>query len=99
MATRLESKIQTDILKWLKARPKTFTYKHPPSPSGIPDIHHIESGVGFWFEVKRTHKDKARKLQKLRMKKLRKAGNITKVVRSLDEVKYIIGITLSKTKG
>lgn len=87
---QLESKIQSDIIKWLKRRPNSFTYKHEPYPTGMPDIHHIEEGIGFWFEVKRTKKDKARDIQNLRIKQLKKAGNIAKVVRSLDEVKSII---------
>lgn len=86
----LESKIQSDILKWLKSRPNTFTYKHEPVPTGIPDIHHIENGISFYFEVKRTVKDKPREIQKLRIKQLKKAGAVAKVVRSLREVKDII---------
>lgn len=99
MYSRLESSIQTEIIKWLRQRPHSFTYKHPPYPAGIPDIHHLEHGFAFYFEVKRTNKDKARKLQKLRIKKLRKAGCICDVVYSLDDVKVIISKTLSKTKG
>ena len=87
---KLESAIQTDIIKWLKCRPNSFTYKHPPYPAGIPDIHHLENGNSYWFEVKRTSKDKARKLQKLRMKKLRKAGCVALVVRSLKKVQKVI---------
>ena len=86
----LESKIQSDIIKWLKKRPNTFTYKHEPVPTGIPDIHHIENGISFYFEVKRTAKDMPRKMQKLRIKQLKKAGAIAKVVRSLREVRQII---------
>ena len=82
----LESKIQSDILKWLKRRPNTVTYKHCPDPAGIPDIHHIEKGHAFYFEVKRTAKDKARYLQRLRIRDLRKAGATAKVVRSVDDV-------------
>ena len=95
----LESKIQSDIIKWLKRRPNTFSYKHCPDPKGMPDIHHIERGHSFHFEVKRTVKDKARYIQKLRIKKLRQAGATAKVVRSLDEVKKIVRDHLSITKG
>lgn len=91
----LESKIQSDILKYLRSRPNTFSYKHLPSPKGIPDIHHIEQGHAFYFEVKRTVKDKARHMQKLRIKELRKAGATAHVVRSVGEVRDIIRAYLS----
>ena len=82
----LESKIQADIIKYLKSRPNSVTYKHCPSPTGIPDVHHIERGHAFYFEVKRTEKDKARPIQKLRITELREAGATAKVVRSVDDV-------------
>ncbi len=94
---KLESSIQSDIIKWLRKRPHSDTYKHPPYPEGTPDIHHLEKGISFYFEVKRTQSDKARPNQKKRMKQLRKAGAICKVVRSLRDVQIIISKTLSIT--
>ena len=88
--TPLESKIQSDIIKWLKSRPNTFTYKHQPDPKGIPDVHHIEQGHAFYFEVKRTASDDARKLQKKRIRQLRKAGATALVVRSVADVRKAI---------
>lgn len=88
--TPLESKKQSAIIKWLKRRPKSVTYKHCPDPSGIPDVHHIEKGHSFYFEVKRATTDEARKLQKYRIKKLRKAGATALVVRSVDDVRSAI---------
>ena len=84
---RLESAIQGDGIKLLKARPNTVTYKHPPSPTGIPDVHHCEAGVSIWFEFKRTKKHKPSKLQKRMHKKLRKAGHVVVVVWKLSQVK------------
>lgn len=95
MILKLESSIQSDIISYLKSRPKSDTYKHPPYPDGTPDIHHTERGKSFYFEVKRTEEDKPRKTQRLRMKKLRKAGAVCKVVRSVDEVVYILSKHLS----
>lgn len=86
----LESKLQAKIIKYLKTRPNTVTYKHPPSPTGTPDVIHIEQGHAFYFEVKRTKKDKPRPDQKYRIMKLNKAGATAKVVRSVDEVKQIV---------
>ena len=83
---KLESSIQTDILKYLRLRPKTFTYKHEPSPTGIPDIHHVEDGKSIWFEVKRSKKHKPTKIQKRQHKQLRKAGAKVYVVWKLVQV-------------
>ena len=85
---KLESKIQTEIIQWLK--PRGFVYKHEPVPTGIPDIAFIRDGQSFWFEVKRSKKHKPTKIQKYVHKKLRKAGAKVYVVWSLDMVKEII---------
>ena len=88
----LESAIQAKIIKWLKTRPNSVTYKHLPYPSGIPDIVHYENTKVYFFEVKRTVKDKPRPIQKYRMGQLKKAGIFTKVVRSLEEVKQVFKV-------
>jgi len=87
---KLESAIQTEIIKWLKTLKKSFVYKHEPSPSGIPDIHCIYKGHSFWFEVKRTKNHKPTQLQIYNHNKLRKAGASVTVVWSLKQVKGII---------
>ena len=87
---RLESSIQTEIIKKLKKRKHSFTYKHPPYPPGMPDIHHIEKGVSFYFEVKRSKDHKPTKLQKYIHKKLKKAGAKVYVVWSWEQVDQII---------
>ena len=86
----LESKIQTDIIQYLRSRPNTFTYKHPPYPKGMPDIMHFEGGKAFAFEVKRTETDKPKPMQKLRKEQLREAGVNAYVVRSLAKVKKVL---------
>ena len=95
---KLESKIQTEIIQYLQGRTcKSVTYKHPPYPTGIPDIIHYEKGRVYNFEVKRTINDKARAMQKYRIKKLKRAGIVAVVVRSVNDVKKIMkkGYTLS----
>lgn len=87
---KLESVIQSDIIKRLKKRKKSFTYKHPPVPTGIPDIFHLEKGVEFRFEVKRTEADKPTPIQLYQHKKLRKAGAKVFVVWSWDQVNKIL---------
>ncbi len=88
---RLESAIQSEIITKLKAQyKKGFVYKHPPSPTGIPDIHFILKGVSYWFEVKRTSKEEPSPIQKLRHKHLKKAGCIVGVVWDWKQVDYIL---------
>ncbi len=87
---RLESAIQGEILKKLKKRDHSFTYKHCPVPSGIPDIHHIENGISYWFEVKRSEKHLPTPLQLLRHKHLREAGCLVFVVWSWQQVKAVL---------
>jgi len=86
---RLESSIQADIIKWLKGR-GGFVYKHCPDPAGIPDIHYIEDGHSYFFEVKRTKKHKPSPLQKYQIKRLKKAGATVKVVWTLKQVKKVL---------
>ncbi len=91
---RLESAIQTDGIKWLQTRKNSVTYKHPPSPTGIPDVHHCEAGISIWFEFKRTKRHKPSKLQKRIHKRLRKAGHIVVVVWKLSQVKKAIRLNI-----
>jgi len=87
---KLESVIQTEIIKNLKKRKKSFTYKHCPDPTGYPDIEHMERGKCYLFEVKRSKKHKPSKIQKFRHKQLRKAGYKVYVVWSWDQVENIL---------
>ena len=88
--SKLESAIQSEILKKLNKLPKTFAFKVNPPPNGIPDIHCLSDGVPYYFEVKRTANDKARKLQQYRIEQLREAGGVAEVVTSYaDVVKYM----------
>ena len=85
---KLESSVQTDILKELKDY--GYAYKHPPSPKGIPDIHFMSVGGNLWFEVKRSSKEKPSSIQLVRHKKMRKAGQLVYVVWSWLQVKEIL---------
>ena len=87
---KLESSIQSEIIKKLKKRKNSFTYKHCPDPVGYPDIEHIENGVLYLFEVKRSAKDKPSKIQKFRHKQLTKAGAKIFVVWSWTQVKNVL---------
>jgi len=90
---RLESKIQTEILDYLK--PRGFAYKHEPVPTGIPDIHFIpkKGKKNYWFEVKRSASHKPSEIQLYIHKKLRAVGDKVYVVWSLDMVKNVLSKT------
>jgi len=83
---KLESSIQSDILKYLRTIPKSFVYKHEPVPTGIPDIHFIINGKSIWFEVKRSKNHKPTPIQKRTHKRLKKAGCKVYVVWSVNQV-------------
>ena len=87
---RLESSIQTEFLKKLKKRDNSVTYKHHPIPTGIPDIHHIESGRSFWIEVKRASSYKPSPLQYKRHELLRAAGAIVIVAWEWEQVETML---------
>lgn len=93
---RLESSIEAEIIKNLKKRKKSDTYKHVPVPAGQPDIEHLEKGTRFCFEVKRDKDHEASPIQKYRHQQLRKAGAIVKVVWSWDQVLKTLNKTLNK---
>jgi len=87
---RLESSIERQIIKELRKRPKTYSYKHPPIPVGFPDIEHKERGRTFLFEVKRSKTHKATPIQKYVHKQLKKTGNKVWIVWSWKQVKKIL---------
>ena len=87
----LEKDIQADIMKWLKKRPNSFTWKAqagPYAPKGLPDIFHMEDGRPYAFEVKRPGGE-VRPLQEKAIEGLMKAGVIALVVYSLEDVQYV----------
>lgn len=88
--TGSESTIQSKILKYLRARPDTYTMKLSDRwMSGYPDILHIQGGQAYFFEVKRPG-GKKQPLQIFTIQELRKAGAWAHFVESLDEVKQIL---------
>lgn len=91
-APRLEKYIVRDIMRALKKRPHSFTYKTHGSGYqhwGIPDILHWERGKAFAFEVKRPGKDSTKR-QKYTQDVMRQAGVIVAQVTCVEEVLSII---------
>lgn len=93
MSEKLEKEYQSEILKYLRARPKSFTFKAAAgvySQAGIPDIIHVEGGRFFGFEVKRPTRGKVSAIQMATIHWIRAAGGVAEVVHGVDEVKQIL---------
>ena len=86
----LEKTIVNGILKYLKSLDGCFCFKHNGMTAGVPDILCCYKGRFIAFEVK-TEKGRVSKLQKAVIEKINRAGGIAVVVRSVGEVKDVIG--------
>ena len=88
-----EADIVKVIMRFLKTLPNCFAWKEHGGmygTAGIPDIIACIDGKFYGFEVK-TDIGKPTKLQESTIRKINKAGGIAVVVRSVDEVKSILG--------
>ena len=87
-----EADIVKAILRYLKTVPKCFFWKEHGGmygTAGIPDIIACINGRFYGFEVK-TEDRRPTKLQESTIRKIKNAGGIALVVRSVDEVKAVI---------
>ena len=87
-----ESTIVKAILKYLKTLPLCFAWKEHGGmygTAGIPDIIACIGGKFYGFEVK-TERGKPTALQTATMRKIKAAGGIAVVVRSVDDVKAVL---------
>ena len=87
-----EADIVKAILKYLKTVPKCFFWKEHGGmygTAGIPDIIACINGRFYGFEVK-TEDGRPTKLQESTIRKIKNAGGIALIVRSVDEVKAVI---------
>lgn len=87
-----EADIVKAILRYLKTVPKCFFWKEHGGmygTAGIPDIIACINGRFYGFEVK-TEDGRTTKLQESTIRKIKNAGGIALVVRSVDEVKAVI---------
>jgi Holliday junction resolvase len=87
----MESQIQNRIIKFLKGIGAYPVKVVLANRTGIPDILCCYQGQFYGFEVK-TESGKVTELQKYNIDLIHKAGGKAYVVRSLDEVKKIVGI-------
>ncbi len=87
-----EADIVKAILRYLKTVPKCFFWKEHGGmygTAGIPDIIACINGRFYGFEVK-TEDGRPTKLQESTIRKIKNAGGIALIVRSVDEVKAVI---------
>jgi hypothetical protein len=88
-----EKDLVNKIMQYLKAVPELFCWKEHGGQfgtAGIPDIIICYRGKFVALEVK-TENGKVSVLQEITLRKIRNAGGAALVVKSVDEVKKIIG--------
>ncbi len=88
----LERDITNKIMRALKQRPRSFTFKTHGGPyqrAGIPDIVHWENGKSYAFEVKRPGNEPTQ-LQALTLDRMAEAGVTVAVVHSVEEVLSVL---------
>ena len=92
----LEKQIQAKILRWLKSHDDWFVWKVSDRfNGGFPDVLVIHNGLVTLFEIK-SEKGRAAPLQEAIHRQIIKARGSVYVVRSLEEVKQIMGGTAWK---
>ncbi|MCR4629339.1 MAG: VRR-NUC domain-containing protein [Clostridium sp.] len=87
-----ESEIVKRILDYLRTVPECFCWKEHGGmygTAGIPDVICCYRGGFYGFEVK-TETGRATGLQQATIRKIRDAGGIAWIVRSVDEVRAVI---------
>ena len=87
-----EADIVKAILRYLKTVPKCFFWKEHGGmygTAGIPDIIACIDGRFYGLEVK-TEDGRPTKLQESTIRKIKNAGGIALVVRSVEDVKAVI---------
>lgn len=87
-----EKSIENKIKAYLKTIDSLFFFKEHGGlygTAGVPDIICCYKGSFITLEVK-TEDGKTTALQDATIKRIRKAGGIAEIVRSVDEVKRII---------
>lgn len=88
-----EADIVKAILRYLKTIPGCFAWKEHGGmygTAGIPDVICCYRGLFYGFEVK-TDTGKPTKLQIATIRKINEAGGTALIVRSVEEVKAVIG--------
>ena len=93
MVPPLESRIQSEILGYLRGRSDVYVLNVPGGstvPRGTPDLLVCYQGLFVGFEVKRPEGTYGlTEPQQIRFKQIRRAGGVAEVVTSIEDVKRI----------
>lgn len=95
-----EADIVRAILTHLRSLPDSFCWKEHGGmygTAGLPDIIACVGGRFYGFEVK-TEKGRPTALQEATIRKIRKAGGVAEIVRSVEDVRRVLD-TAGKTGG
>lgn len=87
-----EADLISAIKKYLATVPETFCWKEHGGQygtAGIPDIIVCHRGRFIGLEAK-VGRNKPTKLQTVTIEQIRKAGGVATVVRSIEDVKYVL---------
>lgn len=87
-----EKALQSKIIRWLKDSGAFVVKQHGGvyTEVGIPDLVCCYKGRFIAFELK-VKNNTTTKIQDFKIKKIKEAGGTATVIRSLDEVKKVIG--------
>lgn len=87
-----EKALQSKIIRWLKDNGAFVVKQHGGvyTEVGIPDLVCCYKGRFIAFELK-VKNNTTTKIQDFKIDRIRKVGGIAEVIRSLDEVKEVIG--------
>jgi len=87
-----EKALQSKIIRWLKDNGAFVVKQHGGvyTEVGIPDLVCCYKGRFIAFELK-VKNNTTTKIQDFKIDRIRKVGGIAEVIRSLDEVKKVIG--------
>lgn len=86
----IESDLQNDVIKFLKKnRVYYFRFQAQSNLNGLPDIICLYKGFFLGLELKRD-KGKPTELQIKKIKAINENGGISKIIKSVEEVKEIL---------
>ena len=89
---KLERKIQSEIVEWVRKQPECWICKYqggPYSTTGVPDLLLCVQGMFVALEVKKKG-GRTTAIQKEVMKSMILAGAVCEVVHSLSEAKEVV---------
>ncbi|MBW1939200.1 MAG: VRR-NUC domain-containing protein [Deltaproteobacteria bacterium] len=84
--TKQESRLQAEVLRYLRSLPQCRAFRVWPTERGLPDVVCCYRGRFYAFELK-VSKNKPTPLQEHVLQEIRDAGGVAKIIRSIDEIK------------